>query len=152
VWGPVHFLSSNTVYFVIQSIAIMAIAYLLFTNPQKSEGRRVFWAQPTRPCTVFAVRHISLYFNNQYHTCKMYEMPQKNITLFSSTFILFFVCEHLIHQDLSISCEPPAFVNSCTLITSILLKTEEQHNLTKVILCTSEHCPELVQVKHQLER
>jgi len=41
-----HFLSSNTkfILFVIQSNAIMAKAYLLFTNPQKAEGRNALGA------------------------------------------------------------------------------------------------------------
>jgi len=41
-----HFLPSNTkfILFVIQSSAIMEKAYLLFTDPQKAEGRKALGA------------------------------------------------------------------------------------------------------------
>jgi hypothetical protein len=62
----------------------MAIAHLLFTNPQKAEGRNALGAQLSRPCTVLPVRNILLYLNNRYHTCTIFEMPdKKNTTLFS---------------------------------------------------------------------
>lgn len=104
----------------------MAKAYLLFTNPQKAESRNALGALLLDKFPFIWTTGTTLV---QYLKCKIRRIQQYSHKPSSCSLCVNINSARFIYP---MWAEPPVFVNSWTLITSILLKNEAHHNLTKV--------------------